>query len=67
MEIYVAIDECLYSFHEEEGDREVRFVEEVVMEGNPKAPKFIIEKHIDPPRDAYVQHVRLKARKFRRK
>lgn len=29
------------------------------MEGNPKAPKFLVEPHIEPPREAYVQHVRL--------
>lgn len=28
------------------------------MEGNPKAPKFLVEKHIEPPRDAYHQHVK---------
>lgn len=29
------------------------------MEGNPKAPRFLVEPHIEPPREAYVQHVRL--------
>lgn len=32
-------------------------VEEIVMEGNPKAPKFQVEHHVEPPRDAYVEHV----------
>jgi hypothetical protein len=32
-------------------------VEEIVMEGNPKAPKFKVEHHIEPPRDAYHQRV----------
>lgn len=27
------------------------------MEGNPKAPKFHMEKHIEPPRDIYVEQV----------
>lgn len=36
------------------------------MEGNPKAPRFLVEPHIEPPRDAYVQHVRLITRIFLR-
>jgi hypothetical protein len=27
------------------------------MEGNPKAPRFHIEHHSEPPREAYHQHV----------
>lgn len=32
-------------------------MEEIVMEGNPKAPKFKIEHHTEPPRDAFVEKV----------
>lgn len=49
----------ILSFHDDEVSKDVRFVEEVVMEGNPKAPRFLVEPHIEPPREAFVQHVRL--------
>jgi hypothetical protein len=41
-------------------DDEDATVEEIVMEGNPKAPKFHIEHHTEPPRDAYVEQVSMK-------
>lgn len=47
------------SFQDDEVAKEVRFVEEIVMDGNPKAPRFHVEPHIEPPREAYAQHVRL--------
>lgn len=47
------------SFYDDEVAKDVSFVEEVVMEGNPKAPRFLVEPHIEAPREAYVQHVRL--------
>lgn len=49
----------ILSFQDDEVSKEVRFVEEVVMEGNPKAPRFLVEPKIEPPREAFVQHVRL--------
>lgn len=54
----------ILSFHDDELSTEVRLVEEVVMEGNPKAPRFLVEQHIEPPREAYKQHVKLIARKL---
>lgn len=47
------------SFYDDEVAKDISFVEEVVMEGNPKAPRFLVEPHIEAPREAYVQHVRL--------
>jgi len=48
-------------FQDDEVSKDVRFVEEVVMEGNPKAPRFLVEPHIEPPREAFVQHPERKA------
>lgn len=44
-------------FESEEVSKDIEdaTVEEIVMEGNPKAPKFHMEKHIEPPRDVYVE------------
>jgi hypothetical protein len=38
-------------------DEDEKLVEEIVMEGNPKAPRFHIEKQPEPPREAYIQVV----------
>lgn len=46
-------------FESEEASKDIddALVEEIIMEGNPKAPKFHMEKHIEPPRDLYVEQV----------
>lgn len=48
-----------FRFESEEASKDLEdaLVEEIVMEGNPKAPKFKVEHHIEPPREAYVQRV----------
>jgi hypothetical protein len=47
-------------FHDDEASKDddsSPFVEEIVMEGNPKAPRFHLEQQAEPPHEAYVQHV----------
>ncbi|CRK98683.1 CLUMA_CG011951, isoform A [Clunio marinus] len=48
-------------FEDDETLKTVQCVEEVVMEGNPKAPRFLVEPSIEPPREAYKQHPERKA------
>ena len=47
-----------FRFHDNEATKDdPPVIEEVVMEGNPKAPRIHIERQPEPPREAFVQHV----------
>ncbi|CAG9804347.1 unnamed protein product [Chironomus riparius] len=43
-------------FHDNEATKDnPPFMEEIIMEGNPKAPRIHIERQLDPPHEAFVQ------------
>lgn len=44
-------------FSDDETVKITPVVQEIEIEGNPKAPKFYVEHQPEPPREAYHQHV----------